>query len=318
MESGNFVFIGVTDTLTHSQGVIQIKAPVKISLDPLGSPSSERIHTLDENKIFHQPEKPKKRITVRSKSQQDQFVLKDTTIQSGLSSDYILQQITVIPKGIELPSSPSNYRSADWFTFVLFFSLVLFVSAKRTSEKYIPLLFRSITNYSLSSKLFREQNISFMQGSAIMEIFYILVLGLFCFQLLKYFDLNTPFSGFVSFMIILGILVIFFLVKLLLYRSLGFISETLSDTNEYLFNMKNHNKVLGIFLLPVVCFTAWYPAHNPRIFLITGLVLVSVFYLFYLGRGMKILIKKHYSIFYLFLYLCTLEILPLLLLIKII
>ena len=182
------------------------------------------------------------------------MILKDSTIHTGILSDHLLQQIAVVPKGIELPSRPTNYHSTDWFTYIVFFSLFLFIIAKRTSEKYIPLLFRSITNFSLSSKLFREQNISFMQGSAIMEIFYLLVLGLFGFQVLKYFGLSLPFSGFISFILILGILIFFFLVKLLLYRSLGFLSETLPDTNEYLFNMKNHNKVLGILLFAVVSF----------------------------------------------------------------
>jgi hypothetical protein len=318
MESGIGFFIGSNDTLTHSQGVIQIKAPVKISLDQLNLPSTGKIHTLDENKVFQQPVRPKKLSTIRNKSQQDQMVLKDTTIHTGILSDHLLQQIAVVPKGIELPSRPSNYHSTDWFTYIVFFSLLLFIIAKRTSEKYIPLLFRSITNFSLSSKLFREQNISFMQGSAIMEIFYLLVLGLFGFQVLKYFGLSLPFTGFISFFLILGMLIFFFLVKLLLYRLLGFLSETLPDTNEYLFNMKNHNKVLGILLFPVVGFSAWYPTYNPRLFMITGLALIMVFYLIYLVRGMQILLKKHYSIFYLFLYLCTLEILPLLLLIRII
>jgi hypothetical protein len=317
MERGNYSFFWGQDTITQKQGIIQIKSTVKISLDPLNMPSSDGIHILDESKMIQQPVKPKKQYNFR-KSLENEYVRSDSTLRSRIPSDYILQQIAVQPKGIILPSRPFGYHSTDWFTFLLFFSLILFVFVRNSSEKYFPLLFKSITNYLVSSKLFREQNISLMQGSAIMELFYLIVLGLFGFQLIKYFGLSLPFSGFIAFLICFGAIMFFFLLKLLAYKILGFVSETLPDTNEFLFNMKNHNKVLGILLLPLVSFAAWSPAWNPKFFLIAGLILIALFYLIYLVRGMKILLKKHYSIFYLFLYLCTLEILPLLLLIKII
>jgi hypothetical protein len=44
-----------------------------------------------------------------------------------------------------------------------------------------------------------------------------------------------------------------------------------------------------------------------------GLGIVVIFYLLSLNRGAKIFLKKHFSILYLILYLCTLEFLPLLL-----
>ncbi|HAH22872.1 MAG TPA: hypothetical protein DCL77_03780 [Prolixibacteraceae bacterium] len=47
--------------------------------------------------------------------------------------------------------------------------------------------------------------------------------------------------------------------------------------------------------------------------LYTGLVVISIFYLVSLARGIKIFLRKHFSISYLILYLCTLEFLPLLL-----
>jgi len=53
-------------------------------------------------------------------------------------------------------------------------------------------------------------------------------------------------------------------------------------------------------------------------FLLAGLVMTFIFYLFTLNRGIKILMKKQFSVFYLFLYLCTLEFLPILLFLKVI
>ena len=151
-----------------------------------------------------------------------------------------------------------------------------------------------------------------------MELFYPLVLALYTYQFMKYFELNLPFSDFIVYLICFSAIYIFLLFKELIYKTLGFVSETQSDTSEFLFNVKNHNKVLAILLLPLIGFTAWSPAWDPKLFLFTGLILFVLFYLLYLIRGMKILLKKQYSIFYLFLYLCTLEFLPWVLIYKLI
>jgi len=68
----------------------------------------------------------------------------------------------------------------------------------------------------------------------------------------------------------------------------------------------------------VVCLVAWTPFVEVWYFLLAGLVMTFIFYLFTLNRGIKILMKKQFSVFYLFLYLCTLEFLPILLFLKVI
>jgi len=320
MEIGKYYFIGSQDTIREALKVTPPKTQIQITLEPIKDVPLERIRPLTESDILilRPAEKPKKQYFNRNKSLENPNLLNDSTLALKPPADYFLQQISVQPAGLVLPAQPAHFRSADWFTFMLLLSLVLFAFVKNTSKKYFPLLFQSIGSYSASSRLYREQNISLIQGSAIMELFYLLILGLFGFQLIKFYGSGFQISDFLIFIICFGAVLIFFMLKLALYRALGFVSETQSETNEYLFNMKNHNKVLGILLLPLVSFIAWSPVAKPDYFLLTGLVLIALFYLFYLFRGVRILIKKHYSIFYLFLYLCTLEILPLFLLFKII
>ncbi len=217
-----------------------------------------------------------------------------------------------------LPSRPVQHPSTDWFTLTVVLSAVLITVVKFSFGKYLSSLFQSIVNYPASTRLFREQNISLKQGAFVLEIFYFLVLGLFGYQLVNHFGIRMAAGNFVLFLVCFAAILLYFALKGLVYRTLGFISETTVETSEYLFNMRNHNKVLGIALLPVVCLTAWAPVHNPLYFLIAGLVMTALLYLKTLQRGVLILLKKQFSVFYLFLYLCTLEILPLLLFIKVI
>jgi hypothetical protein len=82
--------------------------------------------------------------------------------------------------------------------------------------------------------------------------------------------------------------------------------------------MDNFNRGTGIILFPVVALIAYFPAENPMVAVFLGILTTLVFYVMLLKRGISILLKKQFPIFYLFLYLCTLEILPLLLIYKLV
>ncbi len=217
---------------------------------------------------------------------------------------------------LDLPSQPFHQKTSDWFTGVILITLLLAATVRNSFDKYLSALFMSTVNYPAASRLFREQNISLRQGAMILEIFFLLIMALFAYQLVLHFGGSPPVSGILLYLICFGAVLLFFQLKEFIYRLLGFISETGAETSEYIFTMKIYNKMTGIFLLPIVCFMAWAPVGNRTGFIVAGLVIIALLYLKSLQRGMKILLKKQFSVFYLFLYLCTLEFLPLLLFIK--
>jgi hypothetical protein len=309
------------DTVRNLPKVNLSKSGVQINLESIKPTTSSPLQILNESDILvprQAIEKPKKTFYFRNKSLENPNILNDSTIQLRSSADHVLMQIAVHHKGLMLPSQPYRPHSGDWFTFAFLLTLVIIVFVRNTTKKYFSLLFQSITSFLASSRMYREQNISLMQGSAAMGLFYLIVLALFGFQISKSMGIRLPLPDFLIFLICFAILFLFFQAKHLTYMLLGVFSETVSETREYLFNVQNHNKVLGILLWPLVAFIAWLPFQNQHVFMAAGLVLTAFFYLFYLIRGSRILIKKQYSIFYLFLYLCTLEFLPLLLMLKVV
>jgi hypothetical protein len=91
----------------------------------------------------------------------------------------------------------------------------------------------------------------------------------------------------------------------------------LDQINEYLHNVYVYNKILGIFLLPIT-FAAFYTSDNMAEILLIAAILFYIFSLiFKIIRGFQIIIKNDVFIFYSILYLCTLEILPIIIGIKI-
>jgi hypothetical protein len=321
MSFGEFYIRTGQDTTRNLPKVNLSKTEVQINLESVKSLTSSPLQTLNETDILlprQVIEKPKKQFYFRSKSLENANILYDSTIHLRPSADLILLQIAVHPKGLMLPSQPFKTHSNDWFTYAFLLTLIILVFVKNTTKKYFTLLFQSITSFLASSRMYREQNISLMQGSAVMELFYLLVMVLFGFQVSQSLGISLPLPDLLIFLICFTVLFLFFQAKNLLLKLLGIFSESLTDTREYMFNVQNHYKVLSILLWPLVALIAWLPFQSQHVFMATGLVLTALFYLFYLIRGTRILIKKQYSIFYLFLYLCTLEFLPLLLLFKVV
>ncbi len=227
-----------------------------------------------------------------------------------------VEHISVSPPDLVLPSRVVNEISQDWFILIIFTTLGLFASVRHIFAGYISNLIQSLFNYSTASRMFRERNVSLGQGEIRLEIFSYLVFGLLLYQAAYYFNLNIPLSGFLSFLISVGVVLVFFMLKKLMYLAVGFVTGKTAETGEFLYNFSNHIRVMGILSLPIVAFIAWSPVPGPYPLFLAGLTLVFILYLILLWRGAKIFLKKQFSIFYLFLYLCTLEILPLLLMLK--
>jgi hypothetical protein len=115
------------------------------------------------------------------------------------------------------------------------------------------------------------------------------------------------------YLICLGIVIGYFIIKKILYSLSGIMTESRHEVQEYLFSITVFNRVLGLFLLPLTAIIAFVPLYDPQPLIFTGISVVLIFYLMSLKRGAKIFLRKHFSISYLILYLCTLEFLPLLL-----
>ena len=77
------------------------------------------------------------------------------------------------------------------------------------------------------------------------------------------------------------------------------------------------NQFLGILLIPVVIFIAYGPPSFTAGFIYLGVLLISLSFVVRVIKGVSSALKqKETTMFYIFLYFCTLELLPLIVLIK--
>jgi len=220
-------------------------------------------------------------------------------------------------KGLPMKPREIDHTQGDWLTIVLFLSFILLSSVSAGFPKYISSLYQSLINYPTAFRLFREKNYSILHGAFRLEVLFYLIFSIFVFQIIVLSTTNNSLYNITVFGKTFALVVVYFLVKKMAYKALGSIFIDAADTSEFLFNMDNFNRGAGIILLPIVALIAYFPSENPLIAVVLGVFTTLVFYIMLLKRGLSILIKKQFPIFYLFLYLCTLEFLPLLLMYKI-
>jgi len=286
---------------------LNIERPVPVSLE--NRPVRERA-TISEN---INPSSP-----LRKNIRQGEQVLMVGGSQYIESRNEVdLVALVSMDQGIHLPQRPINTNSSDWLTLILLVALALFASVRTRWNKYMVNLFQSTLNYSTALRMFQEKNNSHFYGAFQLDVIFYVVISVFAFQVLSYFRIDLSYQNFFLFLFCLVFLIAFFLVKNAIYRFMGILIRKKSETGEYLFNANNFKRVAGLVLLPLVAVIAFFPYEKENIPVTSGMFIVLLLYSLLVFRGFMILLRKQFSIFYLFLYFCTLEFLPLVLLYKI-
>ena len=221
----------------------------------------------------------------------------------------VLKKVEVVYPGKKvLRSNP------DWLVGVLLISFLLFASVRLIFNKYLSQLIQSTINYSTFTRTFRERYFNLFHASFRLDLVFSLILALFGYQSFNIFKISLGAARtYYTYLICLGIVFGYFLIKKTIYHIIGILTESKTEVQEYLFSITVYNRVLGLFIMPVTATIAFIPLANAEPMLYAGLAVIAIFYLMSLFRGAKIFLKKHFSISYLILYLCTLEFLPLVL-----
>ncbi len=204
--------------------------------------------------------------------------------------------------------------SNDWILGLFMFISLLFLWVKTFYKKYFSLLLGSLLSYQVSLKLMRERNIITRRVSFILNFIYAIVLAAFILKTFEFYEIKIfNFSKFETLLILINFIIILSVMRLFILNLVGLIFNSTQIFNEYIHNNFIINKNLGLFLFPLLIMQVYIAEEIKIIFIITGISLIIISYIIRFYRGFQIIIKKDIFLFYLILYLCTLEILPVLL-----
>ncbi|MBP7506898.1 MAG: DUF4271 domain-containing protein [Prolixibacteraceae bacterium] len=204
---------------------------------------------------------------------------------------------------------PKNQFVENWSIILIVLLFVLLVTMLLSSEKYISQLLQSVFNKVVANRLYREKVGSLLEVSNRLDLFFFLNAGLYLYHIANFYGDND--SSIVLYGICLGAIFGWVIIKFMAYRLTGFIFDTSSETREYIFYLKLGNRVTGLLLFPIAIALFFIKTDIALVFFIIGGILI-VFNIFQgIYRGIQVIGQKVFSIYYLILYLCTLEILPL-------
>jgi hypothetical protein len=224
--------------------------------------------------------------------------------------------VTYVPKarpGKLIPRDRNPY-TYDWLLGIFLFLVVLFVWIRIFYSKFFNALASALVSFQLSVKLFEERNVLQRRVSIVLDFIYVIVTTVFLFELIEYSGFaGTGMTGINLFLLLLNILMLYSILRIIILRMTGSLFLVTPLFSEYIHNTYVVNKGLGILLFPVIIMAEYMPYKIIPFVLLLGIILYGIAILFKSFRAYQIIIRRDILIFYLILYLCTLEILPLLL-----
>ena len=118
-------------------------------------------------------------------------------------------------------------------------------------------------------------------------------------------------EGVMYFSLLVLFLIVVYIVKYFFCKVLFFVLNDSNIASEYIFNVSLFNNLLGIVLIPIMCLTYFSALSFAAIFLYIAMPIVLLIFLWRVVRLFVIGNTIGILYFYIFLYICTLEILPL-------
>jgi hypothetical protein len=216
--------------------------------------------------------------------------------------------------GEEIPSRPLH---DDWIILIILFSTFLFTIIRKSSDTLFQGVERSFLFRGATSSGPRDIGGIFTLESTIKNLISFLMLGLFGYSAASYYNVIPSATGGIIFWLI-SVLIIIAAVSLrhLVCIVTGFASGERELFAEYLHGIYQFYRLSALLISVVIILISYSTIFPLESYFIAGAIVLGTLYLIRVIRLFIIFINKNISLFYLILYLCALEILPVVISVK--
>lgn len=205
-----------------------------------------------------------------------------------------------------------------WFLIIFILVLAQLARVRLYYGKFFgPVLFSSIS-YQTENNLYRNRNTQFFQYSFNLNTIFFLIVPLFIIQVSESFHINIlKYSSVVNYLVLVAVVFAWFILKYIVSKLIGYISLSQKLFDEYFFTYSLSIKNIALLLIPVSIFIAYVDIGFNHVFIFLGIAIMGLAYILRVSRLLFLFLSKRFSVLYGILYLCALEILPILILIRI-
>ncbi len=210
------------------------------------------------------------------------------------------------------PISVSANNSIIDFLIIIF-CVSAFALVTSFYNKRFKLLLNTFFNWKLAKQIIRYEKVhSHPVNLTMLFIFAVSTPIFFCKSLIILFP---QWEFFELFSYVMLILIVYFLLKYLLYQFSAWLFEEKELVEQYIFQGNLYSKFVGLVYLGLLILHLYSP-FSDILLLKIGLIVLLIFLLLQLSRGIIIGLAEKRNLLVIILYLCTLEILPWLLMYK--
>lgn len=216
-----------------------------------------------------------------------------------MNDSFLKPQLRIVPE-------------TDWVLSVVCVVSLLYIISRIFFPRYHSRISHAFFNRYEAAKLIEEKNVLFNGGGILLNLVPLFCIAMIVYEQIGYFKPEMLLgNSIVKYLGILMVVVLFFGVRILVIYLFGLSFDkreiALRFNQVWLLHFEN----LGIFIL-IPSLILPYITGTVRISLLIILWIALLFWLLYtIIKELELLKSYRVSIFYMFLYLCTLEILPL-------
>ena len=208
--------------------------------------------------------------------------------------------------------------SESWIIMLILAALFLIGIIKTYYQKEAQIILLGVFKRAGLIKLVQDENTMMRRCIVLLMLLFLVISPVFVYQLSEYFNLKTAFLPyFPAYLQLLLIGAGALSLKLLTIYTIGQLFYTQDESASYILGIVVMNCILGIAFIPITLGIKLSNEPYNHGFIYSGLALFCLLYLYSLIIGWVSGFRNgKLSKFHLFLYFCSLEILPVFLIIK--
>lgn len=205
-----------------------------------------------------------------------------------------------------------------WIIFIFLFIILLYTIIRNVYDKTLAVIFQAYWNDRAIGQFTRDDNFLKLRNTLLYFVLFTTVYGLLLKYIFNYFNITFQYKGLDEYLIICAFTGAFYLSKFILMKLSGFVFSIQKLISGYLSVLSISNFVYSIIIIPFLLFYQFVSSLFQPYLLGLMLILFCFNTIYkYLRTGSFIINNFQFPKFYLFLYLCTLELMPLLIIYKV-
>ncbi|WP_233165637.1 DUF4271 domain-containing protein [Pedobacter sp. ASV12] len=230
-----------------------------------------------------------------------------------LKRDFLLKSASSDPR----QQGELLQKGEVWILGVIALLVALFAGLKYSFSKQLATIVQSFFSNRVLGNLNKEDNLFTSWPFLLLFVQFGFTIGMFFYLAAQYQQLNYVANGFQFFVTISVVVIVLYVLKILLLRLLGYVFNIQKPVNEYVSILYLSYFNASLLFIPLVIAFALSPLKYGAYYIAIAIILLVVVFVFqFIRAGINILSHYRFSKMYLFLYFCTLEICPILILIK--